>query len=107
MATRKYKDPLDRGVLCSDISVVCSDISLWAVWPPENIKTSPDTGVICSDIRLAGVFVSGVFCIVQLCRCRYVLHVSMYIIFYDFKNLSLYTMLQYTGSIFLGAHTAH
>ena len=32
MATGKYKDPLDR-------SVVCSDISLWAVWPPENIKT--------------------------------------------------------------------
>ena len=34
VATRKYKDPPDRGVLCSDLS-------LWAVWPPENIHRPP------------------------------------------------------------------
>ena len=31
VATRKYKDPPDRGV-------VCCDISLWVVWALENIK---------------------------------------------------------------------
>ena len=49
VAIRKYKDPIDRGVLCSDIS-------LWAVWPPEDTKTTPDRGVVCSDISLWAVW---------------------------------------------------
>ena len=49
VGTRKYKDPIDRGVVCSDRSVVCSDMSLWAVWPLENIKRLPDRGVVYRD----------------------------------------------------------
>ena len=53
VAIRKYKDPPDRGVVCSDISVVCSDIGLWVlVWLLENIETSPDMSFICSDVQV-------------------------------------------------------
>ena len=49
VATRKYKDPLDRCVLCSDIS-------LWAVWPPENIH-SPLIGVLYVVIEVLYVVI--------------------------------------------------
>ena len=53
VASRKYKDPLDRGVVCSDRSVVSSDISLWVlVWLLEIIETSPDMSFICSDVQV-------------------------------------------------------
>ena len=55
VATRKYKDPPDRGVVCSYRSVVSSDISLWAVWPPENIE-APLIEVFLSDISLLAVW---------------------------------------------------